>query len=135
MNIFQSRKLTDAEFAEKVRKQLRINRRWAWIGIIISVTLVVLFVWVFILFIDFISSMGNLAKPIDPKSQAFYTGLTLGCIFGLVLTVILVKIFLYFYKCVELLYGNRRDRLLIAYYDKLHPLDAKALAPSNVKTN
>src|SRR5450432_1191528 len=105
MKIFESRKLTDAEFVEKVRKQLRINRRWAWIGIIISGTLAVLFVWVFILFIDFISSMGNLAKPIDQKSQAFYTGLTLGGTFGLFLTVILAKIFLYFYKCIELLFG------------------------------
>ncbi|MGH7951408.1 MAG: hypothetical protein ACREFE_05760, partial [Limisphaerales bacterium] len=94
-----------------------------------------LFVWVFILFVDFISSMGNLAKQLDPKSQAFYTGLTLGCTFGLILTVVLGKIFLYFYKFIEMLVGNRRDRLLIAYYDQIHPLDAKAPAPSNVKIN
>ena len=130
MKMLQSRNLTDAEFVEKIRKQLRINRRWAWVGIVISGILVGLFVWAFILFVDFISSMGNLAKSIEPKSQAFYTGLTLGCTFGLFLTIILAKIFLYFYKCIELLLGNRRDRLLVTYYDQLHPLNAKAPAPS-----
>jgi hypothetical protein len=133
MKIFQSRKLTDAEFVEKIRKQLRINRRWAWIGIIISGTLVVLFVWIFLLFINFISSMGQLAEHVNPKSQMFYTGLALGCTMGLVLTVILGKIFLYFYKSLELLFGNRRDKLLVAYYDQFHPLDAKAPAPSSAE--
>src|SRR5260370_32256813 len=100
MNILQSRKLTDAEFVEKVRKQLRINRRWAWVGIIISGTLVVLFVWICFLFINFASSMGQTAEHVNPKSQMFYAGLTLGCTMGLVLTVILCKIFLYFYKFI-----------------------------------
>jgi hypothetical protein len=135
MNAFQSRKLSDAEFVEKVRKQLRISRRWAWFGIIVTGMLLVLFAWVFSMFINFISSVGDLAERIDPKSQAFYSGLSLGCVFGLLLTFILAKILLYLYKCVELLYGNRRDMLLIAYYDQLHPFDAKAPAPSNVKIN
>jgi hypothetical protein len=132
MNIFQSRKLTDAEFVEKVRKQLRRNRRWAWIGIVGSITFIVFFVWIFILFVDFVSSMGQLSEHVSPKSQMFYTGLTLGCTFGAVLTIILGKIIFYFCESLILLFGNRRDKLLVAYYDQIHPLDAKAPAPSNI---
>jgi hypothetical protein len=59
--------------------------------------------------------------------------LATGAFFGGFAMLLLVKVFWYFCEFLMLLAGNRRDKLLVACYDQLHPLDAKAPAPSRAE--
>jgi len=139
MNIFKSPKLADAEFVEKTRKQLQKSRRWAWIGLIGSAMFVVFFFWFLFVVVGFIGGFWDKDTAINQHFQSsmqwYRIGIATGAGFGIVATIFLGKAALYFYKFLEMLAGNRRDKLLVAYYDQLHPLDAKAPAPSNVKIN
>jgi len=134
MNIFQLRKLTDAEFVEKVRKQLQKNRRWAWAGLVASGSFLGLFIWFSFLFIG-ISHLGSEGgeKHHSDFNDWYQAGFKLGAILGAFAMLLLVKVFWYFCEFLIWLAGNRRDKLLVACYDQLHPLDTKAPAPSSAE--
>src|SRR5580704_7658432 len=130
MKIFPSDKLSDAEFVEKVRKQLRKGRRWAWFGLIASGMFVVLFfyfMYAAVVIVGGFSSDDNRVNHHLQNSMEWYRmGLATGACFGFLASFFLVKAFWYFAEFLLLLVGNRRDRLLVASYDQLHPLEAKA---------
>jgi hypothetical protein len=136
MNIFQSRKLTDTEFVEKIRKQLQKSKRWAWFMLIFSGAALALFVWVIFIAIDFAGSW-NQDNSHDQRLsnwlEWYRIGLATGACFGGFAMLLLVKVFWYFCEFLMLLTGNRRDKLLVTYYEQLHPLDAKAPAPSSAE--
>jgi hypothetical protein len=129
MKLFPSRKLSDPEFVERTRKYLQKGKRWAWIGLIFSGAFFIFLIYFLIFAIDWFSSSN---KAFSENAQAFHAGFLLGCMMGMFVTFLLAKTVLYFWEFLNLLLGNRRDKLLVAYYDQLHPLDAKAPAPSNV---
>jgi hypothetical protein len=135
MKIFESRKLTDAEFVERTRKQLQKSRRWAWICLIGSGMFVAFFFWFFYIVIDMIGGFWNKDSAANQHLQNsmewYRIGLATGACLGGFAMLLLVKAFWYFCEFLMMLSGNRRDKLLVAYYDQLHPLDAKAPAPSN----
>jgi hypothetical protein len=137
MKIFPWSDLSDTEFVEKVRKQLRKGRRWAWLGLIgsgISIALFFFFIYVVVTIVGGFSSDDNRVNQHLQNSMQWYrTGLATGVCFGFFATFLLVKAFWYFAEFLLLLAGNRRDRLLVAFYDQLHPLDAKAPAPSTAE--
>src|SRR5207248_6711543 len=93
-----------------------------------SCCFLILAVWLFSLVIHFIHIENNpaLHPPADPYRNGFLAGICVGA-FSMMLVV---KVLWYFVESLNLLFGNRRDTLLVAYYDQLHPLDAKAPAPS-----
>jgi len=132
MKIFESRKLTDGEFVGKVRKQLQRGKRWAWFVLFFSVAMIGLLIYFLVFAIDLVTSWN---KDYGQNLQAFHAGLAVGLLIGCFAAILLGKAALYFYEFLLLLAGNRRDKLLVACYDQLHPLDAKAPAPSNVKIN
>ena len=63
-------------------------------------------------------------------SHWFHMGVALGLTFGVLIGLFVFKMFFYFFEAITMLFGNRRDKLLVAYYDQLHPLETKAPAPS-----
>ena len=128
MKLFPSRKLSDAEFVEQTRKRLKQGRKWAWVGLVVSGGFVVLFICFLVFAIDWVSSMN---KIFAHDSQSFKAGFMTGLLVGSLIITLLFKIMLYFYEFLTLLLGNRRDRLLVACYDQLHPFEAKASAPAN----
>ncbi|HVU26676.1 MAG TPA: hypothetical protein VHG71_02945 [Verrucomicrobiae bacterium] len=136
MNIFQSRKLTDAEFVEKIRKQLQKSKYWAWFMLFFSGAMLVLFFWFLYLMIDFAGSWSEDNSHDKNLANWLYwyrIGLATGACFGGFAMLLLVKVFWYFCEFLMLLTGNRRDKLLVDCYDQLHPLDAKAPAPSSIE--
>jgi ABC-type Fe3+ transport system permease subunit len=136
MNIFSSRKLSDEELVQQVRKQLQKGKRWAWFLLIMGVVLLVLLVWVLFLFYHFLSALGfetDHDKRMPSAWEWYRIGLATGVMFGAIIMMVIAKVFLYIYEAIALILGNRRDRLLIALYDQLHPLDAKAPAPSTAE--
>ncbi|HTR42625.1 MAG TPA: hypothetical protein VMH87_13515 [Pseudomonadales bacterium] len=137
MKIFPSSNLSDAEFVEKVRKQLRKGRRWAWMGLIGSVMFVVLFVWFIYVIVTIVGGFSSKDSSVNQHLQTsmewYRTGLATGVCFGVFATFLLAKAFWCYAEFLLLLAGNRRDKLLIALYDELHPLEAKAPAPSTAE--
>lgn len=75
-----------------------------------------------------------ISQHLQNSMEWYRIGLATGACFGGVAVLLLVKAFWYFGEFLTMLAGNRRDRLLVAYYDQLHPLDAKAPAPSSAPT-
>jgi hypothetical protein len=59
--------------------------------------------------------------------------LATGACFGGFAVLLLVKVAFYFFEFLTLLVGRRQDKLLVVFYDQLHPLDAKAPAPSSAE--
>ena len=136
MNIFQSRKLSDAEFIEQTRKKIQKGKRWAWFMLIISVAMLVFFVWLLFVAIDFAGSWSkdnSHDQHLSNWLEWYRIGLATGACFGGFAMLLLVKVAFYFYEFLTLLVGRRQDKLLVAYYDQLHPLDAKAPAPSSAE--
>src|SRR5215469_8747042 len=137
MKIFPSSNLSDAEFVEKVRKQVRKGRRWAWVGLIGSgmfIALFCYFLYVVVTIVGGFSSKDNdVNQHLRTSVEWYRTGLATGVCFGVFATFLLAKAFWYFAEFLLLLAGNRRDKLLVALYDEIHPLDAKAPAPSTAE--
>jgi hypothetical protein len=136
MKLFQSRKLTDAEFVERTRKKLQKGKRWAWFMLIFSGAMLALFVWFLFIVIDLTGGAWNKDTVINQRLQSsmewYRIGLATGACFGGFAMLLLVKVGSYFYEFLTLLAGRRQDKLLVAYYDQLYPLEAKAPAPSSV---
>jgi fatty acid desaturase len=105
MKIFQSRKLTDAEFVEKIRKQTLSAKRRAWILLAFS-----------FFYLGLIVFLWHLAA----KYEWFQTGFLVGCFVGVFIGFLLMKALMYFVFFLEHLFGYRKEKLLIAYYDQLH---------------
>ena len=136
MKIFQSRKLTDVEFVEQTRKKIQKGKRWAWFMLFFSGAMLVFFVWLLFVAIDFAGSWSKDSSHDQHLSnwlEWYRIGLATGACFGGFAMLLLVKVAFYFYEFLTLLVGRRQDKLLIAYYDQLHPLDAKAPAPSSAE--
>jgi len=79
---------------------------------------------------DLISSFKSDFARTQEASTSFQMGLILGFGVGSILWMLFLHTISSFSNCLILLMGNRRDKLLVAYYDQLNPLDAKAPAPS-----
>ena len=133
MKIFQSRKLSDAEFVERIRKQLQRRKRWACLMLIFSGVMLALFIWFLFIASHFAGSWSTdsthdqrLSNGLEWYRIGFVSGLFLG---GFAM-LLLVKVTFYFCEFLVLLAGDRRNKLLVAYYDQLHPLESNAPAPS-----
>jgi fatty acid desaturase len=103
--MFQSRKLTDAEFVEKIRKQTKSAKRRAWI----------LFAFAFF-YLGFIVFLCHFAA----KNGWSQMGFIAGCLVGVFIGFLLMKALMYFVFFFEHLFGYRKEKLLIEYYDQLH---------------
>lgn len=136
MKIFSSRKLSDEELVNNVRKQLQKGKRWGWFIVVISGAFSILTIWFVFIVLSFFGSWSH----DNNKDQHFHNlwewyriGIATGVALGLVLGVLISKVFFYFYEAITMLAGNRRDKLLVAYHDQLYPFDAKAPAPSTAE--
>jgi hypothetical protein len=105
MNIFQLRKLTDAEFVEKIRKQTKSAKRRAWI--------LLAFAFFYLGFIVFLCRFAA-------KDGWFQMGFFAGCLVGIFIGCLLMHSLLYFVYFFEHLFGYRKEKLLVQYYDQLH---------------
>jgi|GEM_PF-3818857 hypothetical protein len=105
MKIFESRKLTDAEFVEKIRKQTLSAKRRAWILLAF-----VFFYLGLIIFVWQLAAKYNL-------SQMGFSG---GCFVGVFIGFLLMKALMYFVFFFEHLFGYRKEKLLVEFYDQLY---------------
>ena len=136
MNLFSSRKLSDEEFLQQVRKQLQKGKYWGWFLLLMGIFLVILLVWLLFIIAHIFNSWGQDAghdKHLPNPLKWYQMGVAMGVLLGSFIAIMIAKVFLYIYEAVTLIKGNRRDKLLIALYDQLHPLDAKAPAPSTAE--
>jgi hypothetical protein len=129
MNLF-SRKLSDAEFVARVRKQSEKGKRWGRYGLVFYALFSCGIFYLLISAYNLISSFKADFGRTPEASTSFQMGLLLGLGVGSILWMLFLHAISGFTNCLILLTGNRRDKLLIAYYDQLHPLDSKAPAPS-----
>jgi hypothetical protein len=111
MNIFPSGKLSDAEFVEKIRKQLSSARRQAWLLLVFGMCHLgaIAFIW-----------------RLAVKYGLFQRGFAAGCFVGFFTGFAVMMAVMYFVFFLEHLFGYRKEKLLVALYDRLHPLDTKA---------
>jgi H+/Cl- antiporter ClcA len=116
MKIFSKLKLTDAEYVERIRKDLRVSKKWGWGGLIFSGVLFVAYAYLFPLIPDWI----EFTKKAAPNSQSFWLGIVTGFLLGFLFGGLLLSLGVYFVKSIILILGSRRDKLLVAYYDQLH---------------
>ena len=107
MKIFQSRKLTDAEFVEKVCKQTKSAKRRAWGLLAFSFFYLGLIAFFWLLTV---------------KYEWFQMGFYVGCFVGIFVGFLLMKALMYFVFFLEHLFGYRKEGLLIAYYEQLHSM-------------
>jgi fatty acid desaturase len=105
MKIFQSRKLTDAEYVEKIRKQTKSAKRRAW---------------VLLAFSFFYLGLIAFSWHLGVKYEWFQMGFYVGCFVGVFIGFLLMHALMYFVFFLEHLFGYRKERLLIAFYDQLH---------------
>jgi hypothetical protein len=131
MKLF-SRKLSDAEFVARVRKQLETGKRWAWLGLIFYALFMCAIIYLFISAADLISSFKSDFGRTPEASASFQIGLAIGLGIGSILIMLFLHTISGFINFLTLLIGNRRDKLLIACFDQFHPLAAKSPAPSSV---
>jgi hypothetical protein len=133
MKLFQSRKLSDPEFVEEIRKRLQKGRRWAWMMLAASglaLGVFIFFVYIVFHFADVWGDQNSHVSKLYDWFDGYRIGFMTGVFLGVLGTIFFLKIFIYFLKFLILLKGEREDRLIVAYYDELHPLDGKAPAPS-----
>jgi hypothetical protein len=123
MKIFESRKLTDAEFVERTRKNLQKNKRRAWFMLVLSL----LFIAELVYILNFAVGWFDSWKKDLLLSQAFqqYQSkvLVMSASFGCIATIPWLGAVFCFCEFLKQLFGNRRDKLLIAYYDQLHSIN------------
>ena len=101
-----------------------------------SAVMLALFVWFLFIALDFAGSWSednSYDKHLSNWLEWYRIGLVTGACIGGFAMLLLVKVFWYFCEFLMLLAGNRRDKLLVVYYDQIHPFNAKAPAPSNIK--
>jgi uncharacterized membrane protein (DUF485 family) len=134
MKLF-SRKLSDAEFVARLHKRLDKGKRYARFGLIFHALFLCVVIYLFISAYDLISSFKADFGRTPEASTSFQMGLLLGLGIGSFLLMLLFHTIYGFINCLILLLGSRRDKLLVAYYDRLYPLDAKAPAPSSALKN
>jgi hypothetical protein len=95
MKIFQSRKLTDAEFVERIRKQLQKRKRWAWLMLIFSGVILALFFWFLFIAIDFAGSWSTDSTHDQRLSNGlewYRIGFVSGSLLGGFAMLLLVKV-------------------------------------------
>jgi hypothetical protein len=107
------KKLTDAEFVEKQRKNLDLSKRFAWIYIIVVGAFCILIPKFYHLFQDLIQNL-----PDDAKKLA-WSGFYLGIVMGLILSSFVFKAAESIIRGFNILNFNRSTRLLIKYHDLL----------------
>jgi hypothetical protein len=118
MKIFP--KLTDAEFVERTRKNLQKNRRRAWLMLV----LLLLFIAELIYILNFAVGWSSSWKKDPFLSETFqqYQSdvLAISASFGCIATIPWLGAVSSFCEFLKQLFGNRRNKLLVAYYDQLH---------------
>jgi len=107
------RTLSDAEFVEKLRKNLRVSKRVAWIHLAVVIAFSVLIPKFFQIFSSITKDM-----PDDARKFA-YTGLQLGLVFGLLISGYIVKAAEAIVRGFNLFGFNRESELLVKYHDVL----------------
>jgi hypothetical protein len=121
MKIFPSRDLSDAEFVEKVRKQVLSARRQSWGALAFSLLHagLVVFSWYFAI-----------------KHHVLQMGFVAGCFVGTFTGFGVMFAVYYFIIFIQHFFGSRRDKLLVAYYDRFYSLNAdKTIPPASEKTS
>jgi hypothetical protein len=110
MKMFPWSDLSDTEFVEKVRKQTQSAKRRAWFLLSLSVIDLglIFLIWCF-------------AKKLDLFQMGFIGGWFAGFFMG----VFLAHAGIYFAFFLQHLFGYRKERLLIAYYEQLNPQKTK----------
>ena len=128
MSLFKRQRLSDQQIVERTRKSLRTSRRVAWLYLALGVLVSAGFIYFLCLGLDWVASAD---KVFSEETESYKFGLLTGYSLGFVATLLLAKAAFYFYEFIDLLVGNRGDKLLVACYDQLHPFDSKAPAPSS----
>ena len=105
MKIFESRKLSDIEFVEKIRRQTLSAKHRAWFLLAFS-----------FFYLGLIVLAWQIAAKYEWSQMGFYAG----CFVGVFIGVLLMHALMYFVFFIEHLFGYRKERLLIAYYDQLY---------------
>jgi hypothetical protein len=118
MKIFESRKLTDAEFVEQTCENLQRSKRLTWLWFSFSILFFILFFWLLHLVVSWISHPTDFQTDqwhqIDLKIVASGSSLETAALFMAIFS---------FSQFSDSLFSNRRDKLLVTYYDQLHPLN------------
>ena len=122
MKIFRWRRLSDEEFVERVRRDLKRARYWAWLPLVSCVLWIGIFIWLMcelfggVLLVHLIHG-----RPLADWMNGYQTSFIAGG----------VSVFVFFQILLRLirLFGNyvnpRREKLLVAYYDRLNPSAVK----------
>ena len=108
MKMFPSQNLSDAEFVEKIRKQTLSAKRRAWFLLSLS-----------IIYVGLIFLIWFIAK----KSNFLQMGFIGGCFVGFFTGIFLVHAGIYLAFFLQHLFGYRKEKLLITYYEQLHSLN------------
>lgn len=117
---FTRPEISDAEFVEKVRRNVRWHRLWGCLALVLGVVYGCLNIAVIQLLTGSLSEM-SLG---DSYGSGFDAGVIWGLIVGGLGTTYFVISGLCFWQFIDGLRINRRSRLLIAYHDELIKLRA-----------
>lgn len=110
--MFRRTQLSDAEYAEKIRKRDRSMRRMWWIWPILLLAML----YILVRFGDFIQDF-TADFPVEKKMV--YAGIFLGVTFGLMLSVIALHAGLCIKHWIDARQGFRTERLMLKYHDEL----------------
>jgi TRAP-type C4-dicarboxylate transport system permease small subunit len=103
---------SDAQYVRSVRTKLRDAKRTAWLQLVLSILYMAIVVATGTMFVKFFwddPEMMNFEEP----SRGPAMGLAYGAIIGLFTTYAVVA----FARFVRTLFGNKRDKLLVKYYE------------------
>ena len=114
--------MTDEEFVERIRRDLKRAKYWAWIPLVVCVLWICLFIGLICELFD----GALLAHLIHGRQIAdWMDGYQAGFIAGGLVVFVFLQILLRLIR----LFGNyvnpRREKLLVAYYDRLNPSAVK----------
>jgi hypothetical protein len=123
MAITIGKRLSDAEFVERARRNLALSRKLAWIHILVITGL-------FYLIPKLYTFVSNLIGDLPSGAQkSAWMGLLLGFVFGGVLAGLAIEVGGSLIMAFDLLQVNRTPRLLIKYYYLL-----KQIAPRQLES-
>ena|SRR2546426_11374783 len=121
MNFSWSGELSDEDVVENARKRLRASRKAEWVVLAISLVLAGAATWFTPKIFDLVESFAKAQRGV--QWQWFVAGMSAGATVSGMLAFtwfwVLYSIVLFFTPRVF----HRRDRLLVQYYDALHPCD------------
>jgi hypothetical protein len=119
MNIFGLRNLSDDELAERARKQIQTGHRLRWFYLVLSICCFGIATCCLSFGFDWVETFTRGKGVRGVQWHWFLFGLSTGFSFGFFAILLFGKAALFFYFFLDPLLSNRKDALLVQYYDQL----------------